>query len=64
MLVGLKLAIDFTWLLPNWLLVFIGTQIFADWTLLKYFGLIEMGKNYVKLANKSIEKVTHMIPKY
>ena len=60
----LKLALDFTWLLPNWVLVLLATEMFSAWGFLKEFGIIEMGKKYVELAQKSIQKVVNMIPRY
>lgn len=63
-LVLFKLAIDFSWLIPTWILIILATEIFSAWGILKEFGIVEMGKKYVDLAHKSIEKVVNMIPRY
>ena len=59
-----KLALDFTWLLPNWLLVFLVVEIFSVWGFLKEFGVVELGQKYSELVHKSIEKLVNMIPRY
>lgn len=34
-LVVLKLAVDFTWLIPTWVLVILATEVFAAWGFLQ-----------------------------
>jgi hypothetical protein len=63
-IVVLKLLVDFSWLLPTWLIIILGIEIFSVWGLLREFGVLEMANKYIGLAQKSIEKVVNMIPRY
>lgn len=63
-MVALRLSMDLTWYVPTWVLLFFGFEIYAFWTLLEDFAILDIGRNALSQGHDIFLNIKEKIPKY
>lgn len=63
-IVGLGVLAQLTYLLPSWVIVLAGAEVWAFWELLVSFGVVELGASAINSTESALTKFFNLIPRY
>jgi hypothetical protein len=61
---GAGLFSQISYLLPGWLILIVGVELWAAWDFLVEFGVVEVAQTQLVSAEGSLQKLFDMIPRY